>query len=110
MRKTLDIMKRKFGILLNDAISQNKLAIIHGDFMMICVQIYRNCLMNLPKEAYRERVEKACEFLEGHTLSTIDSLKERMKAYAKKQKYEKASELRDQIIAIQQTSKRTRKI
>ena len=32
-----------------------------------------------------------------------------MQAYAKKQKYEKASELRDQIIAIQQTSKRTRK-
>ena len=63
----------------------------------------------ISEEAYRERVEKACEFLEGHTASTIDGLKERMHAYAIKQKYEKASELRDQIIAIQQTSKRTRK-
>ena len=108
LRKTLDIMKRKFGILLNDA-NPKKI----GDNTWRLYDDMRADLFDLPnelsEEAYRERVEKACEFLEGHTVSTIDALKERMQAYAKKQKYEKASELRDQIIAIQQTSKRTRK-
>ena len=106
--KNTDIMKRKFGILLNDA-SPKKI----GDNTWRLYDDMRADLFDLPneisEEAYRERVEKACEFLEGHTVSTIDALKERMQAYAKKQKYEKASELRDQIIAIQQTSKRTRK-
>ncbi|MDC3132254.1 excinuclease ABC subunit UvrC [Opitutae bacterium] len=108
LRKTLDIMKRKFGILLNDA-SPKKI----GENIWQLYDDMRADLSDLPneisEEAYNERVEKACGFLEGHTLSTIDGLKERMHAYARMHKYEKASELRDQIIAIQQTSKRTRK-
>ena len=87
---------------------QKKLAIILGDSMMICADLF-DLPNEISEEAYRERVEKACEFLEGHTVNTIDAQKERMQAYAKKQKYEKASELRDQIIAIQQTSDETRK-
>ena len=108
LRKTLYIMKRKFGILLNDASP-----IKNGDNTWRLYGDMRADLSDLPneisEEAYRERVEKACEFLEGHTVTTIDGLKERMHAYAIKQKYEKASELRDQIIAIQQTSRRTKK-
>ena len=87
---------------------QKKLATILGDSMMICVQIYLTYQTYFLKKTIAN-VEKACEFLEGHTISIIDALKQRMHSYAKKQKYEKASELRDQIIAIQQTSKRTRK-
>ena len=108
LRKTLNIMKRKFGILLNDANPKK----IGGNTWRLYDDM-RADLFDLPnelsEEAYRERVEKACEFLEGHTVHTIEALKERMQAYSKKQKYEKASALRDQIIAIQQTSKRTRK-
>ena len=108
LRKTLDIMKRKFGILLNDA-NPKKI----GNNTWRLYDDVRADLFDLPnelsEEAYRARVKKACEFLEGHTISTIDALKERMQSYAKKQKYEKASDLRDQIIAIQQTSRRTRK-
>lgn len=108
LRKTLDIMKRKFGILLNDA-NPKKI----DDHTWHLYDDVRAELSDLPnevtEETYRERVEKACKFLEGQTVSIIDTLKERMQVYSKKQNYEKASALRDQIIAIQQTSKRTRK-
>ena len=81
-------MKRKFGILLNDA-NPKKI----GDNTWRLYDDMRADLFDLPnelsEEAYRERVEKACEFLEGHTVSTIDALKERMQAYAKKQNMKK---------------------
>lgn len=108
LRKTLEIMKKKFGILLMDAKPQ-KIDAIHW-------QLYDDARAELSKlpnlvtsKAYRQRVDAACEFLEGHSEKIIYELREKMHALAQRQAYEKAGVLRDQITAIQQTSKRTRK-
>lgn len=108
LRKTLEIMKQKFGILLMDAKPQKI-----DDKHWKLYDDARAELSKLPNEvtvdAYHQRVEAACEFLEGQTEQIINELKEKMHSLAQKHSYEKAGVLRDQIIAIQQTSKRTRK-
>ena len=108
LRKTLHLMKSQFGILLHDA-SPQKIDATHW-------QLYNDAradISALPnivtEESYNERVQKACKFLEGKTEATVEALKAKMHFYSDKQNYEKASEYRDRILAIQQTSKRTRK-
>lgn len=108
LRKTLNIMKQKFGILLSDA-TPKKI----GDKEWRLYDDARAELSDLPnvitEEAYKKRIKDACQFLEGKTEETIQDLEGKMKAFAQKQNYEKAGAIRDHIIAIEQTSKRTRK-
>lgn len=108
LRKTLEFMKQKFGILLMDAKPQ-KIDTAHWRLYDDArAELYQQP-NEVTAEAYRQRVDAACEFLEGHTKQIINELKEKMNRLAQKHCYEKAGVLRDQIIAIQQTSKRTRK-
>jgi excinuclease ABC subunit C len=58
---------------------------------------------------YRERVAAACAFLDGKSREWLASLREEMSARAAKQEYEKAAELRDVVLALEQTLARTRK-
>ena len=108
LRKTLDIMKQKFGILLNDA-KPKKI----GDNTWKLYDDARAEISKLPNEVteseYRERLENACEFLQGETKQIIKELKTKMHAYAKNRNYERAGFLRDQIAAINESSVRTRK-
>ena len=108
LRKTLNLMKQKFGILLSDS-TPKKI----GEKQWRLYDDARAELSDLPNEIsedeYKERIQKACQFLEGKTEAMIQALETKMHAYAQKQNYEKAGEVRDQIIAIEQTSKRTRK-
>lgn len=108
LRQTLHLMKKKFGILLHDA-SPQKIDATNW-------QLYNDAraeINELPnivsEEAYHERVRKACAFLEGKTEAIIKELKAKMQLHSEKQNFEKAGDYRDRIIAIQQTSKRTRK-
>ena len=48
-------------------------------------------------------------FLKKKCALPVQDLEGKMKAFAQKQNYEKAGAIRDHIIAIEQTSKRTRK-
>ena len=64
------------------------------------------CMGYVSKEAYREQVDQIVDLLEGKTDKIRKQLEAEMKEEAQKQNYEKAAELRDQIIAIERVSEK----
>jgi excinuclease ABC subunit C len=108
LRKTLATMRKQFGILLADT---NPKKIAPGSW-----QLYddvRGELYGWPNvvtaEEYRPRVLQACEFLDGKSREWLATLRAEMSARAAKQEFEKAAELRDVVLALEQTLARTRK-
>ncbi|MBP7736727.1 MAG: excinuclease ABC subunit UvrC [Spirochaetes bacterium] len=62
------------------------------------------CRGEMTREEYRTIVDNAVRFLEGSTGPVLKSLGEMMKDYSSRQRYEKASEIRDMIFDIQKLS------
>ncbi len=62
------------------------------------------CRGDMTREEYRTIVDNAVRFLEGSTEPVLKSLSEMMKDYSSRQRYEKASEIRDMIFDIQKLS------
>src|SRR6266511_3619516 len=60
-------------------------------------------------EQYRERVEQACEFLEGKSREMIAVLEEQMHTAAEKMDFEKAAELRNMVADLRSTTRPTRR-
>lgn len=108
LRKTLAEMRRRFGILLADA-TPTRL----GEGRWRLYDDVRSELYGFENEvteqAYRERVEQACAFLEGKSKEWLEGLRSEMKAAAERREFEKAAELRDVIVALEKTLHRTRK-
>ncbi|WP_269524323.1 excinuclease ABC subunit UvrC [Coraliomargarita parva] len=108
LRKTLAELRRKFGILLSDSTPLNL-----GDGRWRLYDDARAEIFGheneINEDAYRERVEAACEFLEGKAREWLKELKKQMLEAAEARNYEKAAQLRDMIEALEQTSQRTRK-
>ena len=63
------------------------------------------CAMKISKGDYAADLDSFKAFLRGDRDKLIDSLKARMKEAAKKQEYERAAELRDQVKAINALAK-----
>lgn len=108
LRKTLATMRRKFGVLLADTTPKK----ISADTW----QLYDDARAEISgwpnvvtTAEYRERVVQACEFLDGKSREWLASLRAEMTARAAKQEFEKAAELRDVVLALEQTLARTRK-
>jgi excinuclease ABC subunit C len=108
LRKTLATMRKKFGILLADTTPRK----ISGDTWQLYDDV-RAELSSWPNVVtaaeYRERVRLACDFLDGKSREWLAALREEMTARAAKQEFEKAAELRDVVLALEQTLARTRK-
>ncbi len=60
-------------------------------------------------EQYRERVDQACDFLEGHSREMIGSLEEEMRKAAEKLDFEKAADLRNMLEDLKRTTKPMRR-
>lgn len=108
LRKTLATMRRRFGILLADTMPKK----ISGDTWQLYddVRAELSGWPNLVTAAeYRERVRPACDFLDGKSREWLVALREEMTARAARQEFEKAAELRDVVLALEQTLARTRK-
>lgn len=108
LRRTLQEMRLKFGILLGDAhpieqpdgrwqLYDDARAEIYGHANFVTAQDYRN------------RVEEACAFLEGKSREWLSELELLMEKAAEAQDYERAAELRDVIAALRRTTEKTRK-
>lgn len=108
LRKTLQEMRLKFGILLGDG---HPVRLDDGKWQLyddIRAEIYGH--PNTMTEAeYRARVEEACSFLEGKSREWLAELQASMQKAAESRNYEKAAEFRDLIRAIGTTTERTRK-
>lgn len=108
LRRTLQQMRQRFGVMLADAIPQR---LPDGNWKLyddIRAEIYGHANV-LTAEQYRERVAQACEFLEGKSREWLESLRADMLAAAQKQEFEKAAELRDIVFSLEKTLERTRK-
>lgn len=108
LRRTLQEMRLKFGILLGDGHPQQ---LDDGNWQLyddVRSEIYGHPNI-VSEEEYRDRVEQACTFLEGKSREWLDELEQQMQKAAASRDYERAAELRDVIQSMRQTTERTRK-
>lgn len=108
LRKTLQEMRLKFGILLGDG---SPLRRDDGNWQLyndIRAEIYGHPNI-MTGEEYHQRVQAACRFLEGKSREWLADLKVAMQKESASRNYEKAAELRDLIRALEITTERTRK-
>ena len=105
LRKTLNELRRKFGILLGDAhpisLGQDKWRLYED----ARAELYEHP-NEISSQDYMERVDAACAFLEGQTREWLEELQEEMHACSEARDYERAANIRDRIEALKQTSKR----
>ncbi len=108
LRKTLQEMRLKFGILLGDGHPTKREDGMWQLYDDIRGEIYGHPNI-MTEEEYRQRVDEACTFLEGKSREWLTELEESMQKEATNRNYEKAAQLRDLIRAIGTTTERTRK-
>ena len=108
VRRTINEMRKKFGILLADA-TPTQLADgrwrLYGD-VRSQIQKFPN---EVTAEEYAARVAAACGFLEGKAGEWADQLELDMRAAAAARDYEKAAELRDLLDALRRTTEKSRR-
>ena len=103
LRQTLNFMRKRFGVLTfgRGAPTERELK---SSTYQVPVR-----LSETSAEQYRERVEQACEFLEGKSREMIGALEEQMRTAAEKMDFEKAAELRDMVADLRNTTRPTRR-
>jgi excinuclease ABC subunit C len=103
LRQTLNFMRKKFGVLTfgRGAPTERELK---SSTYQVPVR-----LSETSAEQYRERVEQACEFLEGKSREMIAALEEQMHKAAEKMDFEKAAELRNMVADLRSTTRPTRR-
>jgi excinuclease ABC subunit C len=107
LRKTLAQMRSKFGVLLGDGTPHR---LPDGSWQLyddVRGEIY-GFPANVAPADYRERVERACEFLEGKSREWLESLRAEMGAAAARREFERAAALRDVVFALEKTLERPR--
>src|ERR1017187_3125788 len=107
LRRTLAQMRRKFGILLGDASPRH---LPDGSWQLyddVRGEIY-GFPASVTSADYRERVDRACAFLEGKSHEWLESLRAEMHAAAGRREFEKAAGLRDIVLALEKTLEKTR--
>jgi len=108
LRRTLQEMRLKFGILLGDGHPE---PLEDGRWRLyddMRAEIYGHANF-VTTDEYRKRVELACGFLEGKSREWLEELEALMSKAAEARDYERAAELRDVIAALRRTTERTRK-
>ena len=103
LRQTLNFMRKKFGVL-----TFGRGAPTERELKSATYQVpFR--LSEITAEQYRERVEQACEFLEGKSRELIATLEEEMHKAAEKMDFEKAAELRNMVGDLRSTTRPIRR-
>ena len=108
LRRTLAQMRQKFGVLLADAspvrLPEGRLR-LYDDAR---AEIYGHA-NELTVPEYRERVRKACAFLEGKSREWLKELEKEMLRKAEEHHFEEAAALRDTLASLRKTIAQTRK-
>jgi excinuclease ABC subunit C len=108
VRRTLNEMRKKFGILLADT---TPTALPDGTW-----KLYDDARSEIQKHAnvvtteeYAARVTEACAFLEGKVESWGEQVEADMRKAAADRDYEKAASLRDLLDALKRTTEKSRR-
>ena len=103
LRQTLNFMRKKFGVL-----TFGRGAPTERELKSATYQVPTR-LSEITVEQYRDRVDQASDFLEGHSREMIIALEEEMRRTAGKMDFEKAAELRNMVEDLRRTTKPTRR-
>jgi excinuclease ABC subunit C len=103
LRQTLNFMRKKFGVL-----TFGRGAPTERELKSSTYQVPTR-LSEIDAATYRERVNQAAEFLEGHSHEMIAALQAEMQKAAEKLDFEKAAELRNMLEDLRRTTKPMRR-
>ncbi len=108
VRRTLNEMRKKFGILLADS---TPTALPDGTWKLYDdaraeIQEHANVVTT---EEYAARVTEACAFLEGKVETWAEQVEADMRKAAAERDYEKAASLRDLLDALKRTTEKSRR-
>jgi len=103
VRQTLNYLRKQYGVLMYGSGNPTERELKYSTYQVPAR------LSDLTAEQYRERVEKACEILEGKVRDQLTDLEAEMKKAAAAQQYERAAQLRDLAESLREVGKKTRK-
>ncbi len=99
LRQTLAFMRKKFGVLTFGRGNPTERELKSSTYQVPMK------LADITVEQYRERVEAACEFMEGRSKEGLDELEQQMRDAATKLDFERAAELRNMLADLRKTTK-----
>jgi excinuclease ABC subunit C len=99
LRQTLAFMRKKFGVLTFGRGTPSERELKSSTYQVPMK------LADITVEQYRERVEKACEFLAGQSKELLQSLEDEMKKAAAALDFERAAEMRNMLDDLRKTTK-----
>ncbi len=104
LRQTRDALCRIFKLVscTKDLAKEHKRPCLEYGLGRCCAP----CTRSITKKDYDALVNKAVKFLRGNTQDLEKEIEKRMWQYAKQEKFEAASPLRDQLLAIRRISQR----
>lgn len=102
LRTTISWMNREFGLRACRPLQpgEQDYKHCHNDVIKNCSA---PCIAKITAEAYRERVEQACAFLDGRSQDLVDALEQEMKKAAERLDFERAADLRDMLAQFKKT-------
>ncbi len=104
LRKTVTFMRKKYGVLTFGRGAPTERELKYSSYQVPAR------LSECTPELYRQRVEQACQFLEGQHKEYLAEIEKEMQDAATALEFEKAAELRDVLEGLQDTvSVKTRK-
>jgi excinuclease ABC subunit C len=108
LRSSLQAIRKQFGLR-----SCRPPEPTERDFKHCLDHVIKNCsapcVARISREEYRQRVEQACEVLEGKSREMTAAIEEEMSKAAEKLDFEKAAALRNLLKDLQETSKPVRR-
>lgn len=107
LRSTISWMNREFGLRGCRPLvpGENDYRHCHNDIIKNCAA---PCIGRISREDYLAKVERACEFLQGHAKDLIAPIEGEMREAAAALDFERAAELRDMVANLRETLKPTR--
>ena len=99
LRQTLAFMRKKFGVLTFGRGTPTERELKSSTYQVPMK------LADITVGQYRERVEKACEFLSGQSKELLQSLEDEMKKAAAALDFERAAEMRNMLDDLRTTTK-----
>jgi excinuclease ABC subunit C len=99
LRQTLAFMRKKFGVLTFGRGNPSERELKSSTYQVPMK------LADTTVEQYRERVDKACEFLAGQSKELLQTLEDEMKKAAAALDFERAAELRNMLDDLRKTTK-----
>jgi excinuclease ABC subunit C len=108
LRRTLNLIRHKFNLRGCRPLTPGEADYRHCLYahLKICTA---PCIGNVTREQYLAQVLAACEFLDGQSREMKEQLEAEMKKAADAQDFEKAAQLRDMLLDLRRTTKKTEK-